>query len=125
MNTPLQKRFLSRGGAGQPEHLELVRGDITDYNALKEHHYRADRPATLTRVLAIRHTERSAMDRFTHTPATPRTVAVLTESLPSLSCKMRNFALNDRYGTWLEPGPRAKLLNSEVRVISRVVVHPT
>lgn len=125
MNTPLQKRFLSRGGAGQPEHLELVRGDITDYNALKEHHYRADRPATLTRVLAIRHTERSAMDRFTHTPATPRTVAVLTESLPSLSCKMRNFALNDRYGTWLEPGPRARLLNSEVRVISRVVVHPT
>lgn len=124
MITPLQKRFVSLGDVDPLEHLKLVRGGIADYNALKEYHYRADRPATLTRVLAFRHSTRSAADRFSHKPAGPRTVAVLTESLPSLACKMRNRALGDRYGAWLEPGQRARLLNSEVRVISRVVVHP-
>ncbi len=125
MNLSIQTRFKANRDARRIDGLELTPGDMADYNALKEHHYRAGRPATATRVLALRYTARSAADRFTHQPAGRRTVAVLVESLPSLSCRMRNRALNDRYGSWLEPRQRAKLLNMEVRVISRVVVHPT
>ena len=51
-------------------------------------------------------------------------VAVLVESLPSLSCRMRDWATHDRYGGHLPPRPRAMLLNAELRCISRVVVDP-
>lgn len=104
--------------------MTLVQGSMRDYTALKEHHYRAERPATATRVLVLRHTAQTAAARFKKTPQPQQTVAVLVESLPSLSCKLRNWALSDRHGTWLAPRQRATLLNQEVRVISRVVVHP-
>lgn len=125
MNTPIQMRFKALRDGRPIEELDLLPGDLSDYNALKEYHYRADRPATATRILALRHTVRTAADRFVHRSARPRTVAVLVESMPPLACRMRNWALHDRYGSWLEPSQRAKLLNSEVRVISRVIVHPT
>lgn len=125
MNLSIQTRFKAPRNARYVDELELVAGDMTDYSVLKEYHYRAGRPATATRVLAVRYAARSAADRLAGKPAGRRTVAVLVESLPSLSCRMRNRALDNRYGSWLGPGQRAKLLNSEVRVISRVVVHPT
>lgn len=124
MTHVLHERFHRGKASGLCDSLALVQGGVADYNALKEHHYRADRPATMTRVLALRHTSRNAVVRFMHRDAQSQTVAVLIESLPSLSCKMRDWALNDRYGSWLSPGQRATLLNAEVRVISRVVVHP-
>jgi GNAT superfamily N-acetyltransferase len=124
MTTTIQKRFLNPPDVNADDGLTLVRGSMADYSALKEHHYRADRPATATRVLAMRHTSRSASARFNRGAAQQQAVAVLVESLPSLSCKMRNWALNDRYGSWLAPRQRATLLNRELRVISRVVVHP-
>jgi len=37
---------------------------------------------------------------------------------------MRDVATHGRYGSWLDPGQRAVLLNREVRCISRVVVAP-
>lgn len=124
MVSHIQQRFHQTPDAGPDTELELNAGSIADYNTLKEHHYRADRPATATRVLTLSHTTHTATSRFTHAPQARHPVAVLVESLPSLSCTMRNYALNDRYGNWLAPRPRALLLNREVRVISRVVVHP-
>ena len=120
----LQARFRNSNTSSLNDSLALVQGGVADYNALKEHHYRADRPATMTRVLALRHTTHSAAVRFTQSESRQQTVAVLIESLPSLSCRMRDWALNERYGSWLDPRQRATLLNREVRVISRVVVHP-
>ncbi|QDU35566.1 hypothetical protein KS4_36490 [Poriferisphaera corsica] len=51
-------------------------------------------------------------------------VGVLVESLPALSCSLRDYALNSRFGSPLTLRQRAKLLNAEVRCISRVVIHP-
>ncbi len=124
MTTPIQQRFLAPPNAKPHEDLQLVQGSLADYHALKEHHYRADRPATATRVLALRCPSRSVAQRFLAKPIGHQTVAVLIESLPSLSCTLRNWALHERYGNWLPPRQRATLLNREVRVISRVVVHP-
>lgn len=79
--------------------LELTRGTMRDYAALCEHHYKADRPATCTRVLALRHRAASAADRFAGRPpadAKGRVVGVLVESLPALNCLLRDWALGDR-----------------------------
>lgn len=124
MISHLQQRFHSVTDSHHDLDLQLTTGSICDYNTLKEHHYRADRPATATRVLTLSHTTHTATSRLNHTPAGRQPVAVLVESLPSLSCTMRNYALSDRYGNWLPSRARAQLLNREVRVISRVVVHP-
>ncbi len=124
MSTPLQNRFKAPRGLGLVDGLELAEGTSADYTSLGEHHYRARRPATATRVLVLKRNSESAVGRFLSKRSKTQVVAVLVESLPSLSCRMRNWALNDRYGSWLCPAQRGKLLNREVRVISRVVVHP-
>ena len=54
----------------------------------------------------------------------PVPAAVLVESLPALSCALRDEALGGRYRGWGDRGAAARLLNAEVRCISRVVVHP-
>lgn len=105
------------------EPLRLVRGDAGDYRALASFHYRAQRPATMTRVLALRHDRPTAVGRYLDRRGERQTVGVLVESLPTLSCAMRDAALHNRYRP-LPPRPRAALLNDELRCISRVIVHP-
>ena len=125
MTSQLRERFSSIRHRGQaPVDLELAVGDMEDYKRLSEYHYRARRPATATRVLVLKRTTHSPGMRFQGLAPQRCAVAVLVESLPSLSCRLRNYALDDRYGGWLPVQQRAKLLNREMRVISRVVVHP-
>ncbi|MEX0777923.1 MAG: hypothetical protein WD042_19650 [Phycisphaeraceae bacterium] len=104
--------------------LTLRPGTLADYAALCEHHYKSGRPATATRVLVLAHTRPSVVGRFLHRPAEEHPAAVLVESLPSLACRMRDAALGNRYGAIRNLRQRALLLNSELRCISRVVVHP-
>jgi predicted N-acetyltransferase YhbS len=101
----------------------IVLGDRADYLALKAHHYRPGNPMTMTRVLAIRDSRPRASDRFLTRPTTPQAIAVLVESLPALSCRLRDVALGGRYGH-LRPKPRSQLLNEELCCISRVIVDP-
>jgi GNAT superfamily N-acetyltransferase len=124
MTTELRRRFEAPSRMGPLDGLDLGEGTLADYKRLSEHHYRAKKPATATRVLVYRCAQASTANRYLGREDQARSVAVLVESLPSLSCRMRNHALHDRYGGWLCARQRAKLLNREVRVISRVVVHP-
>jgi len=124
MTSDIQQRFKVITPNSNDINLELTAGTLADYNKLKEHHYRADRPATATRVLVLSSNRQTTTERFNNEPSQRQPVAALVESLPSLSCTMRNYALNDRYGNWLSPQQSASVLNREVRVISRVVVHP-
>lgn len=101
----------------------IVPGCRADYLALKAHHYRPGNPMTMMRILTIYDHTPTATDRFLAQPATPSPVAVLVESLPALSCRLRDEALGGRYGH-LRPKPRAALLNQELRCISRVIVDP-
>ncbi|MEO0476338.1 MAG: GNAT family N-acetyltransferase [Planctomycetota bacterium] len=102
---------------------QIVPGSRADYLTLKDHHYRPGHPMTMTRILAIRDDTPTASDRFLARPTTPRPIAVLVESLPALSCRLRDEALGGRYGH-LRPKPRSQLLNEELRCISRVIVDP-
>lgn len=103
--------------------LPIEPGSRADYRALKAHHYRPGDPATATRTLVIRDPAPTTGDRYLGRSATPRPIAVLVESLPSLSCRLRDQALSGRYGH-LPPRPRSALLNQELRCISRVIVDP-
>ncbi len=115
--------------------MHLTLGSICDYHALAHHHYRAHRPATITRILALRDERPTVVSRFLQQRATHRTIAVLVESMPTLNCQLRNLALNNRYSARPERSrgrdlssltrrQRIALLNAEVRCISRVIVHP-
>ncbi len=103
--------------------LTLRTGSLRDYAVLKEHHYRAATPATATRVLVIEDRRPSVAGRYLCRPDETTTLAVLVESLASLSCRMRDYALHERYAS-LAGRSRSQLLNDELRCISRVVVDP-
>ena len=127
MPATLADRFRAMRPFDPADALELRLGTPADYAALSEHHYRAAKPATATRVLVYELTSPSVAERFGRTGARAgagRVVAVLVESLPALSCRLREHALRGRYAAWTDPRERAAMLNAEVRCISRVVVHP-
>ncbi|MEM6391176.1 MAG: GNAT family N-acetyltransferase [Planctomycetota bacterium] len=118
----LRERFGALGGARLAWRVEA--GTRRDYDALAHHHYRAGKPATATRVLVVRDQRPTPVARMRGCVAEEgEVVAVLVESLPSLSCRLRDAALQDRYRC-LAVRSRAQLLNREVRTISRVVVDP-
>lgn len=123
MPTTLQQRFDAIDPSRRPHDLAIVPGIRADYLALKPHHYRPGHPMTMTRILSIYDRTPSASDRFLSRSAKANPVAVLVESLPALSCRLRDEALGGRYGH-LRPRPRATLLNQEIRCISRVIVDP-
>ena len=116
-------RFQSIDPCDRSTDLPIVQGCRADYLALKAHHYRPGNPMTMMRVLVVRDATPTAADRFLARPVTPSPVAVLVESLPALACRLRDEALGGRYGH-LRPKPRSRLLNQELRCISRVIVDP-
>ena len=130
--------------------LSIRTGTLADYRTLSRFHYRSARPGAPTRVLVLQ-TSNPPLLNVLHNesnpqsflpPVTSRTlykplsvptntnlrssqtiVGVLVESLPALSCQLRDYALNSRYASF-SPRERAQILNHEVRCISRVVIHP-
>ncbi len=137
MPTSLQQRFADLY-RNRPSNLAgtltLARGSIGDYQALSEHHYKAGRPSTVMRVLVLRHNLATVTQRFldlyrggeasSSAGSAGRVVAVLVESQPSLSCRLRDWALDGRYRSLRSSRQRASLLSAELRTISRVVVAP-
>lgn len=123
----LRARFAELPAPREGDALRLRTGTAADYAALAGHHYRSARPATMMRILTLHDPTPTVADRFQRGPRrtqpTGRSVAVLVESLPALSCKLRDAALPGRYAA-LAPRQRARLLNAEVRCISRVIVDP-
>jgi len=112
-----------RAPDASPLDLPIRIGTRADYLALKDHHYRPGHPMTTMRVFAIDDATPTAGDRFLSRPTEPRPIAVLVESLPSLSCRLRDAALGERY-RYLRPKQRSALLSAELRCISRVIVDP-
>lgn len=112
---------------------------MRDYACLSRYHYRAKRPATTSRVLVATQDVESIGSRYHRclvgtqnpsatreicSPSDRRVLAVLVESLPTLRCRARDVALEQRYGAVRNLRERAAMLQRELRCISRVVVHP-
>jgi GNAT superfamily N-acetyltransferase len=124
----LRERFEAPGDDDPSRRLVLEAGTRRDYAAVAPLHYLAGPPATMTRVLVLRDPEPTVTARWLGPGLRRRCfggpAAVLVESLPALCCRLREVAFGERYGGWLPAGERARLLNAEVRCISRVVVDP-
>lgn len=106
------------------DQLELTAGCFNDYVALARFHYRQGKPAVFSRILAIRHKQQNQNSRYDRFQRNAQTVAVLVETAPVLHCRLRDQALSDRYQHWKNPRERGAILNSEMRCIARVIVHP-
>jgi GNAT superfamily N-acetyltransferase len=124
MTTSLSSRFAALPGAPIEASLQLTTGTAGDYRALARFHYRSHRPATFTRVLALRVDRPTVAGRYLRRAAASQVVGVLVESLPPIACRLRDVALGDRYRAIACPRQRLLAVNRELRCISRVVVHP-
>lgn len=120
----LAERFAALPGPSPADALHLRRGSLRDYAALGEFHYLRHRPATATRVLVLEDARPTAVGTYIGRHGEQRAVGLLIESLPALGCTLRNAALGDRYRGWRDRGAGPRLLNAELRCISRVIVHP-
>ncbi len=104
--------------------LRLREGRLADYGVLGRFHYLRNKPVTATRVFVVERCAPTVVGRYVGRPAERQTAGVLVESLPALSCALRDQALGGRHAGWGDRGSAARLLNGELRCISRVVVHP-
>ncbi len=89
--------------------LRIRPGTIAEYDALARFHYRAARPATIARILAL------------ETAGGP--VGILVVSMPTLNGRWRDLAWPGRYRTRDRRADAARL-NREVQAISRVIIDP-
>jgi hypothetical protein len=83
---------------------------MCDYEALAHHHYAAGAPGPVARILR-------AID------ATGALAGVLVVSMPALNARWRRLAWPGRYED-PDRRARARRINAELRVISRVIVDP-
>ncbi len=120
----IEHRFARLPAPGPAERLHWRSGTLADYGTLADFHYLRNRPATATRILVAEDPRPTVGARFTGQSGRSAVVAVLVESMPALNCRLRDVALNGRYAGWSDRRFAARLLNAEVRCISRVVVHP-
>jgi len=108
-------RTNSRATASDPlADITIAPGARDDYLALAPLHYRASHPATIVRILAA---------RLHQHPDPPILAGVLLLSMPVLNARWRNLAWPDRYSSPDKRGA-ARLLNNELRCISRVIIDP-
>ena len=99
-----------------PGRLRLRNARAVDYDELAHFHYRARRPATWARVLAITHQLRRA-----RAGQPPRVVAVGVLSWPTAVSRPRREAFGLAEACYAE---QLGFANRHIRTISRVIVHP-
>jgi GNAT superfamily N-acetyltransferase len=107
-----------------PGTIRIERGTAGDYRKLARFHYAAGKPATWAGVWRAVYCDRqsrnlnseiSALRSERSNPRSARVVAVAVLSWPTLACAAREQAMGKHEIVWL---------NSNVRTISRVIVHP-
>jgi len=119
----LRGRFDDAPATSVVDELQLERGTQRDYKKLASFHYQGGRPGAITTVFRMVHHAPSVVGRYVRRRDETMVVGVLVRSLPHLSCRMRDIATNGRY-VGLDRTARARLVNRELRTISRVIVHP-
>jgi GNAT superfamily N-acetyltransferase len=96
--------------------LEVVSGDMSDYNRLASYHYREGRPAVISAVFAAR--PRRPLGALGRRPA-----GVIVYSMPSPRLELRGVATGHCFAG-LDRQTELALLNRNVRCIARVVIEP-
>lgn len=106
----IRERF-DRTASQDPRPIRFSEGTADDYAGLARLHYRAAAPATIERVI-------TATD-----DATGELAGVMLTSRPTLNGSWRRLAWPGRFDAG-DKSQQARLINSELRTISRVVIDP-
>lgn len=107
------------------EHLRIVETDQSAWRQLREFHYRPGPAGAVDKVFAL-YLAASAADTIWRPWLAnhDRAVGVIIYAMPIANVALRNQATNNRYVGWGRRDQALKLLNREIRSISRVVIHP-
>ncbi|MGB7582460.1 MAG: hypothetical protein WBL85_08450 [Sedimentisphaerales bacterium] len=95
--------------------LEIVRGTRADYESLSHYHYREPNMGPYAAIFALKGKFRTATKL--------ETVGVIVYSMPTAGAQMRNIATGGIFAG-LDKGTRLKLINKNIRTISRVIIEP-
>jgi len=96
--------------------LEIVPGDLRDYEQLAAYHYRGERPVAVKAVYALR--PRQPLRSLGCRPA-----GVIVYTMPNPRVELRTVATGGRFAG-LDRQTELELLNRNIRCIARVVVEP-
>jgi len=95
------------------------------WRALAEFHYRHDRCGAVDRIFTLRMNPEAAEQRWYRLRVdAKRPVGVIVYAMPLPNVALRNRATNNRYVGLASREMSLRLLNREMRCISRVVIHP-
>ncbi len=95
--------------------LEIVPGTRADYESLSHYHYREPNMGPYAAIFALKGKFRTATKL--------ETVGVIVYSMPTAGAQMRNVATGGVFAG-LDKGTRLKLINKNIRTISRVIIEP-
>jgi GNAT superfamily N-acetyltransferase len=96
--------------------LEIVRGDMGDYEQFVCYHYRGERPASVKAVFIARH--KAAMGSLHQKP-----VGAIVYAMPVPRVELRHVATGNLF-KGLDRQTQLALLNRNIRCIARVVIEP-
>jgi hypothetical protein len=95
--------------------LEVVPGTRADYESLSRYHYREPNMGPYAAIFAMKSKFRTATKL--------ETVGVIVYSMPTAGVQMRNIATGGIFAG-LDKGTRLKLINKNIRTISRAIIEP-
>jgi len=97
------------------KNLEIVPGTRADYESLSHYHYRENHLGPCAAIFSLKGKFRTATKL--------ETVGVIVYSMPTAGAQMRNVATGGVFGG-LDKGTQLKLINKNIRTISRVIIEP-
>lgn len=104
-------------GCSVVRHLEIVRGEVSDYKALGCYHYRDSKLGPFAAIFALR-----ADENLAHR-AGIKTVGVIVYRMPSAGVELRNIATGNFFAGF-DRRTTLELINKNIRCISRVIIEP-
>ena len=107
------------------DRVEVGDGEVSDWRDLEEFHYRRGRAGAIDRVFVLRYREGDSDGAWSRLRgARARVIGVIVYAMPIPNVALRNVATEKRYTGWTDRRMGLKLLNAEMRCISRVVIEP-
>jgi GNAT superfamily N-acetyltransferase len=97
--------------------LEVVRGEVSDYERLASYHYRERQVGPFVGIFSLR-----AKGHLARRSGV-KTVGVIVYTMPSMNCELRNAATGGVFAGF-DRVTGLSLVNKNVRCISRVIIEP-
>ena len=97
--------------------LEIVKGDFSDYKALKEYHYIQTDPVCVRDIYKVK-----AISKFARVHSDP--IAIIVYMIPIREWAARNVATNDYFKYWKKISERYSAINRNVTYLARIIVDP-